>query len=196
MDEKFTKDEELLESDSDESEELKNKINSDEELLEDDSDESEDQYESEDDPEELDDSNEDQYESEEETSMEKELNKISENELKELDNEIQNRYNNVKEFLNVFFAASLFCIGVFLFIYYLPISFDEQTNLWRNFSNNCCSRIQNETRCLLTYGCKHNLNCWIELQNSTRDFMSECCYWFSTYKKKELLLHCNPNCFQ
>ena len=191
MDEKFTKDEELLESDSDESEEPKNKINSDE----DDSDESEDHYESEDDPlssEELDDSN----ESEEETSMEKELNKISENELKELDNEIQNRYNNVKEFLNVFFAASLFCIGVFLFIYYLPISFDEQTNLWRNFSNNCCSRIQNETRCLLTYGCKHNLNCWIELQNSSRDFMSECCYWFSTYKKKELLLHCNPNCFQ
>ena len=191
MDEKFTKDEELLENDSNENEELKNKINSDE----DDSDESE----------ELDDSNEDQYESEElndsnesegETSMEKELNKISEKELKELDNEIQNRYNNVKEFLNVFFVASLFCVGVFLFIYYLPISFDEQTNLWRNFSNNCCSRIQNETRCLLTYGCKHNLNCWIELQNSSRDFMSECCYWFSTYKKKELLLHCNPNCFQ
>ena len=180
MDEKFTKDEELLESDSDKDEELKNPEN--EELLESDSDENE----------ELDNSD----ESEEETSMEKELNKISENELKELDNEIQTRYNNVKDFLNVFFAASLFCIGVFLFIYYLPISFDEQTNLWRNFSNNCCSRIQNETRCLLTYGCKHNLNCWIEMQNSSRDFMSECCYWFSTYKKKELLLHCNPNCFQ
>ena len=133
---------------------------------------------------------------EEENSMEKELNDEMKMEKLALSNEIQKNYETMNELLYVCLVAVLFCFGTVLFIYYLPISFEEQTKIWRNFSNNCCSRIQNETRCLLNHGCQYMLNCWIELQNSTRDFIPECCYWFSPYEKKELLLHCNPHCFR
>jgi len=113
-----------------------------------------------------------------------------------LSNEIQKNYETTNELLYVCLVAVLFCFGVFLFIYFLPITFEEKAKIWRNFSNNCCYRIQNETRCLLNHGCKYMLNCWIELQNSSRNFIPECCYWFSPYEKKELLLHCNPHCIR
>ena len=125
-------------------------------------------------------------------SENKSENKDSQNSL---DNEIQKDLENTISKFDVLKVVICVVIGLYMGITFFPIKFHPET-LWVQFADGCCGIHHGTLRCPINNTCLNILIDWISLQNTTRNFYNECCYFYAPYTQYRFLsqLYCNPSC--